>query len=52
MSLDENERAATTSNRASAITPSASRDSSAGIPSFGGAQASQEASWRAPSKAG
>ena len=51
-SLVENDGAATTSNKASSITPSTPGDPQAGNPSFSGTQASLEASWGAPSKAG
>ena len=52
VSLVENDATTTTSNGASGTTPLASGDPLAGIPSFGGAQASLKASWGAPSKAG
>ena len=50
-SLIENDGAATTSNEASATTPSALGDPPAGIPSSADAQDSLEASWGEPSKA-
>ena len=50
-SLDKNDGAVAISNKASATTPSVPGDPSVGIPPFGGAQASLEASWGTSSKA-